>query len=52
MALRIEIGATWKKGKFKFREGDVDGGEDWIMFTKKEILEHISELIDELKWKK
>jgi len=49
MAKRIEIGISYKKDFFKFREGDVDGSTECNMFTKEEVLSEINDLLKELE---
>jgi len=41
MALRIEIGKSYKEGLYRIRIGDVDGVSELMNITKKEVLEEI-----------
>ena len=45
MAKRIEIGMSYKKNYFKFREGDIDGATECNMFTREEVLSEVNDLL-------
>ena len=52
MAKRIEIGISYKKNYFKFREGDIDGATECNMFTREEVLSEVNDLLKELDKRK
>lgn len=48
MALLIEIGKNCR-GSYDLREGDIDGTIIFHNISKKEILEHLSQCIDDIE---